>query len=147
VSSCSPSGARTVPVGGPAAAAASHLPAAAAQAAVAHALVGTDRYDTARLIAARFTTPATPAGTSPVTVVGLATGENWPDALVGSAAMGGLGGPLLLTTGAHLSSSTQAAMTALARDGALNTGIVFGSGGAISDETATAFTSLLPGAH
>ncbi len=49
-----PTGAKTVPVGGQAEVAAGELPTAAARAAVAQALTGADRYDTARLVAAEF---------------------------------------------------------------------------------------------
>jgi putative cell wall-binding protein len=56
----------------------------------ATAIVGGDRFATAALVATQFFP-------SP-TVVGVATGANFPDALAGGAYMGMLGGPVLLTT-------------------------------------------------
>jgi putative cell wall-binding protein len=53
-------------------------------------IVGGDRFATAALVATQFFP-------SP-TVVGVATGANFPDALAGGAYMGMLGGPVLLTT-------------------------------------------------
>ena len=52
-------------------------------------IVGGDRYATAALVASEFFT-------SP-TLVGIATGANFPDALAGGAFMGMVGGPMLLT--------------------------------------------------
>jgi hypothetical protein len=51
---------------------------------------------------------------------------NWPDALVGSAAMGVLGGPLLLAEGADLTLAAQAALRALAEAKPIAAGVVFG---------------------
>lgn len=133
-----PTGSRTVPVGGPALAAAASLPAAVR----ARAVVGADRYDTARLVAARFPAAATPA--RPLTTVGLATGANWPDALVGAAALGNLGGPLLLTDKDQLSASAKTAMADLVKSGTVTTGIVLGGRETVSETTATAFTALIP---
>lgn len=133
-----PTGTRTVPVGGPALTAAAALPAAVR----ARALVGADRYETARLVAARFPATATPA--RPLTTVGLATGANWPDALVGSAALGNLGGPLLLTDRDQLSAAAKTAMTDLVKSGTVTTGVVLGGRETVSDVTATAFTTLIP---
>ena len=53
-------------------------------------IVGGDRFATAALVATQFFP-------SP-TVVGVATGANFPDALAGGAYMGMIGGPVLLTT-------------------------------------------------
>src|SRR5450432_672640 len=55
----------------------------------ASAIVGGDRYATAALVASQFF--ASP------TLVGIATGANFPDALAGGAYMGLAGGPVLLT--------------------------------------------------
>lgn len=60
----------------------------------ATALVGTDQYDTARVVAERFF--ATPG------IVALASGTSFPDALAGGAHIGRLGGPLLLTAADNL---------------------------------------------
>lgn len=57
-------------------------------------VMGANRYDTAAA-AAEVSFPETPAVTVPALVV--ASGENWPDALGGSALAGVSGGPLLLT--------------------------------------------------
>ncbi|MGX5681776.1 cell wall-binding repeat-containing protein [Schumannella luteola] len=54
-------------------------------------IAGADRYETSRLLAARF-------GTADVAFV--ATGRNFPDALVAGAAAGHLGGPVILVDGA-----------------------------------------------
>ncbi|PRY13934.1 cell wall-binding repeat-containing protein [Kineococcus rhizosphaerae] len=113
-----PNGARVVPVGGAAAEAAKALPAAGGSA--TRAIVGVDRFDTANLVARRFTT-----GT-PTKVVGVATGDTWPDALVGASAVGLMGGPLLLTSGADLSASARSALAALNAAKPLATGVVFG---------------------
>ncbi|GAB7191454.1 hypothetical protein NUM3379_21610 [Kineococcus sp. NUM-3379] len=142
-----PAGTRTVPVGGPALAAARQLPAGAAAAAAAQAVTGTDRYDTARLVAARFAATEGGAAAAPVQVVGLATGENWPDALVGSAAMGNLAGPLLLTRGQLFSPAAKDAVTALAKGGKLATGVVFGGRDVVTEATATAFDDVVPAAR
>jgi ell wall binding domain 2 (CWB2) len=56
----------------------------------ATSIVGGDRFATAALVATQFFP-------SP-TVVGIATGANFPDALAGGAYMGMLSGPVLLTT-------------------------------------------------
>jgi putative cell wall-binding protein len=132
-----PTSTRTVPVGGAAAAAvvAAGLPKAVS----ARAVVGTDRYDTARKVAAQF-------GATGVSTVGLSTGENWPDALVGSAAIGNLGGPLLLTQRATLHAQAKAAVTDLARGGTLRTGVVLGGRDTVSEATVTAFTAGIPSA-
>jgi putative cell wall-binding protein len=117
-----PGATRVVPVGGAAAAAAASLPASGGSA--ARAVVGADRFETAALVAKRFTAAAGGAGSTKV--VGVATGDNWPDALVGSAAVGLLGGPLLLTTGPDLAPATLSALAALNAAKPLSTGVVFG---------------------
>ena len=152
-------GTRTVPVGGPAAAAAAQLGGAAGAAAAGRAVVGRDRYDTARLVASRFAAqpaaaggPATggsatgtPTPPADVRVVGLATGQNWPDALVGAAAMGNLAGPLLLTGPDALSAPAQESMGALVKAGA-TTGVVFGGRDAVGETAAAAFAKAIPAA-
>jgi putative cell wall-binding protein len=52
-------------------------------------LSGTTRYDTSAIVAKQFFA---------TNFVGLATGNNWPDALAGGAMMGEFGGPLVLTS-------------------------------------------------
>jgi putative cell wall-binding protein len=68
-------------------------------------LQGTDRYDTARDVAAKT------FGTSDSVV--LASGENYPDALAASYAAGVPGVPILLTKKDSLPAPTQTALTAL----------------------------------
>jgi len=106
------------------------------------ALVGADRYDTARRVAERFTAPA---GSARVTAVGLATGDNWPDALAGAAAMGNLRGPLLLTPSASLSGSVGPAVAAASSAGRPSAALVFGGPTVVSTSTATAFGTLVSG--
>jgi len=106
------------------------------------AIVGTDRYDTARRVAERFTAPA---GSARVTAVGLATGDDWPDALAGAAAMGNLRGPLLLTPSASLSGSVGPAVAAASSAGRPSAALVFGGPRVVSTSTATAFGTLVTG--
>ncbi|ACU72432.1 PKD domain containing protein [Catenulispora acidiphila DSM 44928] len=72
-------------VGGAAVAAVATLPGSAT---ASTPLAGTDRYDTARLVAQLFATHDP---------IGIATGLQFPDALAGGALMASLGGPLILT--------------------------------------------------
>ncbi|WP_432524478.1 cell wall-binding repeat-containing protein [Kineococcus sp. SYSU DK006] len=132
-----PKGERVVAVGGPAAAAASSL--ADATGIAARKVVGADRFATARLVAERF---ATTAGT-PTRSVGVATGENWPDALVASAAMGTIGGPLLLTGGADLNPEAKGALDKLNTAKPLSTGFVFGGNAMVTDKAAATFGGYL----
>jgi len=55
----------------------------------AQAIVGGDRFATAALVATEFFTNPS--------IVGIATGSNFPDALAGGSLMGMVGGPILLT--------------------------------------------------
>jgi len=139
-----PTGARTVPVGGAAAKAAATLDGDAGRRAAAAAVVGTDRYDTARLVAERFAALDTRDGAR-TTVVGLATGKDWPDALVGSTAMGSLVGPLLLNQGADLDSATAKALTALSGGSRPTTFLVFGGEKAVPASAAKAFGAAAQG--
>lgn len=106
------------------------------------AIVGADRYDTARRVAERSTAPA---GSARVTAVGLATGDNWPDALAGAAAMGNLRGPLLLTPSASLSPSVAPAVAAASSAGRPSSALVFGGPSVVSTATGTAFAALVTG--
>ncbi len=136
-----PTGARTVPVGGYARGIARELGAAT----VARSLVGADRYETSRRIAQAFGPFTTEVGTP--AYVGLATGENWPDALVGAAAMARQGGPLLLTDGRAptLTPSTVLSIEDLTAIGypAVH-GTVFGGADVLSDALADEFAHNLP---
>jgi len=70
-------------------------------------LAGTDRYETAALVA-DF------AFDSGVPVVFIASGASFPDALAGAAAAGSLGGPVLLTKPSAVPAATSSRVTALA---------------------------------
>ena len=139
-----PTGARTVPVGGAAAKAAATLDGDAGGRASAAAVVGTDRYDTARLVAERFAALDARDGAR-TAVVGLATGKDWPDALVGSTAMGSLVGPLLLNQGADLAPATAKALTALSSGSRPTTFLVFGGEKAVPASAAKAFGAAAQG--
>ncbi|GAB7192293.1 hypothetical protein NUM3379_30020 [Kineococcus sp. NUM-3379] len=110
-------------------------------------VAGTDRYDTSARVARQFLSGGAffeDAGTS----VGIATGENWPDALAGSAVMGFTAGPLLLTRRAALPAVTVEALRALREDAARNssaveTALVFGGTGAVSADQDGAIAAAL----
>ena len=91
-------------------------------------LVGADRYATAAAVAARFF----PAPTS----VALVTGSSFPDALSGGAAIGALGGPLLLTATSSLSAGTRAYLTE--RRPSVQHVLVVGGESAVSAQTRAA---------
>ena len=80
-------------------------------------LVGKDRYQTSYLVASTFFPY--------MSVAGVATGMAWPDALSGGAAMGSMGGPLLLVNPATGLSGQDAALLDANR-GELYGGFVFG---------------------
>ncbi len=84
-------------------------------------VAGADRYQTAALLSA-----ATFPGGVPIAFV--ATGTAYPDALAGGAAVGMLGGPMLLTRPSELPASTAAELGRL-RPGAI---VVLGGTGAVS---------------
>lgn len=118
----------TIPVGGPATKA---FPSASAR-----SIVGTDRYDTARLVAAQFDGQG-------ITTIGLATGATWPDALAGAAAMGIAGGPLLFTDPGSLSEQTAASVTTIKGRTDVKKGWIFGGSDALNDDIAQRFTTLI----
>ncbi|WP_194924734.1 cell wall-binding repeat-containing protein [Catenulispora pinisilvae] len=89
-------------------------------------LMGSDRYATAAAVAAAFPQQVH------TTHVGIATGEQFADALAGGAMMAALGQPLLLTTSSNLSSVDY---TALYDWMELRTVSVFGGPIAVSDGT------------
>ncbi len=95
-------------------------------------LAGSDRYETSAEVAATF-----PSGLPTVYV---ATGEDFPDALVGGAVAGESGAPILLTTRDELSAPTAEALADLAPEAV----VVFGGPGAISDPTVEAITAIVP---
>jgi len=95
---------RIVVLGGPAAVAEEVVAALAAAHPAVERLAGPDRYATAVAIADRL-------GTAGSTVY-VATGERFPDALVGGAAAGAAGGSVLLTGADGLAPATGAALAA-----------------------------------
>ncbi|PPK97719.1 putative cell wall binding repeat protein [Kineococcus xinjiangensis] len=121
-----------VPIGGEAVRASRPLPVEVERVAIA----GNDRYDTAARVARHFVSTG-PFFRTPGNSVGVATGEDWPDALAGSAVMGYTAGPLLLTRPNSLPAETAGALNAL-RDDARNAGgvtiaLVFGGPRAVAD--------------
>lgn len=143
-----PTGARTVPVGGPAADAATVTNPLNGYRTLwvsirARAIIGVDRYDTSRRISQAYgDLPSDPAKRK----VGLATGENWPDALVGAAVMGYRDGPLLITDGnaATINPFTARAVEDLTQDRTPTSGLVFGGPDVVSDAVASTFEQLVP---
>ncbi|NAZ86052.1 cell wall-binding repeat-containing protein [Kineococcus indalonis] len=75
---------------------------------------GRNRYDTSAAVARLFTSSA--FFTDATTVVGVATGADWADALSGSALMAFAGGPVLLTARDALPVETTQALQELQRD-------------------------------
>jgi uncharacterized membrane protein YgcG len=108
------SGAHVYAIGGPAAAADTS----------ATALVGADRYATSVLVAKQFF-PAP-------TMAGLASGENFPDALAGGAYLAHAGGPLLLTAPGTLPAAITQYLASVRP--ALTTINVFGGASAVSND-------------
>ena len=100
-------------------------------------VAASDRYGTSAATAARFFQGEVAAG--------LATGLNWPDALTGGAAMGVLGGPLLITPGTTgvLPASIRAQLDV--KCGSVDTGLVFGGAAVVSDADATAMGTVIGG--
>ncbi|MBK9180856.1 MAG: cell wall-binding repeat-containing protein [Acidimicrobiales bacterium] len=86
-------------------------------------LVGADRYDTAVLVARQFFAQPT--------VLGVASGVTFPDALTGGAHIAARGGPLLLTRPDALPASVSSWVTGAA--GSLGGGFVYGGTAAVSD--------------
>ncbi len=99
---------------------------------------GTNRYETARDVADE----AVAAGLGAWQYTGIATGQNFPDALAGGAAAGSAGGVLLLTDPTTLSSATSSAITT---NKAKIFGIhIFGSDKAVSTPVRDAIDALWP---
>jgi putative cell wall-binding protein len=93
---------------------------------------GSTRYETAAMVASRFTKPST---------VGVATGLKFADALTGGAYMATIGGPLLLTDPSTLSDFTSAEIGAL--KATTQEVDVFGGPAAVSDDAVKAVATLL----
>ncbi len=98
---------------------------------------GTDRYQTARLVA-DF---GVDRGWGAYSYVGLATGLNYPDALGGSAATAVHGGVLLLTAPTALSAPVSAAITA--NKATIDTVELYGGPSALSQSVYDAVEALL----
>ena len=101
-------------------------------------LAGGDRYETAAKVAEQFTSRAFFEDST--TIAGVATGENWPDALAGSGLVAYGGGPMILTRPGDLPASSRAALVALQADarstgGAIDDVLVFGDAKSVSDST------------
>ncbi|HEY5049579.1 MAG TPA: cell wall-binding repeat-containing protein, partial [Acidothermaceae bacterium] len=107
-------------------------PAAAADPA-ASATVGVDRYATAAAVATKFF--------SAPTIVGFATGSNFPDALAGGSLLAKEGAPLLLATAAGLSTPTATYLTSVRSS--VVTAQLFGGDTVISGTASTAITNAL----
>jgi len=73
--------------------------------------------------------------------VGIATGENYPDALAGGVLQGKVGSVMVLTLPTSLRAETQAALSANAAD--IDTVTFFGGTGAVSDAVRTAVLNLV----
>jgi putative cell wall-binding protein len=94
--------------------------------------VGKDRYDTAVIIAKAFF-PS-------VHHYGVATGQNWPDALAGSARLGMARGPLLLTPSTTVSAEIRAYLDANSGT-SIGDDFVFGQTDVVSNAVITAYAT------
>ncbi|WP_341250056.1 cell wall-binding repeat-containing protein [Euzebya pacifica] len=97
-------------------------------------IIGTDAYDTARLVAREV------PGTGPAGTVALASGERFPDGLAGGAHAAVRGIPLLLSAGDRLSDATRRATDELA----VTDVVVYGGVGAISSAVTDAILGPPP---
>ncbi len=95
------------------------------------AVVGSDRYETSRLVAKSFF--------AEIDAAELATGADWPDALAGGA----VGGPLLLTQPATLPPSVAGEFDL--GSGSIGQVLVIGGTGVVSDGPANAVGTLISG--
>lgn len=91
-------------------------------------LVGVDRYETAVLVASAFFAPSA--------VVGLANGQDFPDALAAGPFLSGLPGPLLLTPPGALPSTTADYLFSVGS--AVDDLIVFGGPPSVAEKTVKA---------
>jgi putative cell wall-binding protein len=96
---------------------------------------GTDRYDTAVVLANQFVT-------SPSATVYVASGETFPDALAASAAAAHVGAPVLLTHPGSLPTGTHDELVALKP----TTVVIVGGTAAVSDAVKTAIKTAVPDA-
>ncbi len=106
-----------------------------AAAGMADRFAGTDRYDTARLVAAHFfSAPAS---------VGLASGVSFADAMSGGAHIARFGGPLLLSDPNALSPPTQSYLSA--NEATVATAYVYGGTAAVSSLTQASVAAAITG--
>lgn len=98
---------------------------------------GTSRYATASMVAAFGVSDADLVWNR----VGIATGENFPDALAGGVLQGKAGSVMLLTRRASLHDATRVALTENATD--ISTVTFFGGVGAVSDDVRAAVDDAL----
>lgn len=112
-------------------------------------LVGADRYETAAIVADVFFGNDAVVEDDPIGI-GLATGENWPDALAGGAMMAGFG-PLVLTRTNTLPDVTADTVRHLVTqtDGTtpadVDFGAVFGGEAVVGTSPFNAFAGLIAG--
>jgi len=100
-------------------------------------IVGSDRFSTAYFVGASFF-----AGQ---TVAGVATGNDWPDALSGGALMGTLNGPLLLTPGTSAQTSPWTGFALSEESASISTVVVFGGTGVVNNTQLNQFGALISG--
>ncbi|MCI2238217.1 cell wall-binding repeat-containing protein [Paenibacillus sp. TRM 82003] len=115
-------------------------------------IAGADRYDTSARLARQFTSNG--FFEDATTIVGIATGEGWADALSGSALLAYGGGPLLLTQPGQLPGVTATALRDLQADARatqddqgnpleVGTALVFGGTNAVQDAVLTEIRDAL----
>jgi hypothetical protein len=95
-------------------------------------LAGADRYATAAAIGDRANSESESANNLAPSMMAVATGENFPDALSLGPAVGALGGPIVLTRTASLPPDTSEFLGRHGKDAVI---VLIGGGtGAVSDE-------------
>lgn len=117
-----------------------------AKAAVAwdQTIVGSDRYATAAQLATAYWAKKGDPSDDP-SAIGVATGQNWPDALSGGAFMANRG-PLLVTTATSLMPVTKSAIQTIVASETpptVRTGYVFGGAAVVNNTVLAAVTALL----
>jgi hypothetical protein len=98
-------------------------------------IAGSNRYATASLVALAFFSSEHHAG--------VATGDNWPDALSGGALMASLNGPLLLTP--STTSAGWAEFTLSTESASVQVALAFGGTSVVSDPLLTSFGVFISG--
>jgi hypothetical protein len=104
-------------------------------------VAGSDRYGTSALLADLVWSPAVSLGVP--AEVGLATGQNFPDALAGGALAGLFGGPVLLTAPTALSTPTRDLLAGWR--GGVRTVTAFGGPSVVSATTLTQALTAIGG--